>query len=155
MLCVEILAWFIGFLLGHSVCCNVHGFEPYFYISCPPGMGPDDISHFHKILEVFNHTTFRAYIYLLINLCISIMIFFMILKGRMREVNRNSKVPKFVRRIELVQKRSIMYYQQQTSSSFLKIVVALPTMVTSCRGKCFIHLKHTSFSSSSFFHGNY
>uniref|UniRef100_A0A5B7C8V6 DNA polymerase n=1 Tax=Davidia involucrata TaxID=16924 RepID=A0A5B7C8V6_DAVIN len=90
---------------GHSVCCHVHGFEPYFYISCPPGMGPDDISRFHQILE-----------------------------GRMREVNRNSNVPKLVCRIELVQKRSIMYYQQQSSQPFLKIVVALPTMVTSCRG---------------------
>ncbi|CAN6476021.1 unnamed protein product [Victoria cruziana] len=36
---------------GHSVCCHVHGFEPYFYISCPDGMGPDDISKFHQILE--------------------------------------------------------------------------------------------------------
>ncbi|KAH6833845.1 DNA polymerase delta subunit 1, partial [Perilla frutescens var. hirtella] len=90
---------------GHSVCCHVHGFEPYFYISCPPGMGPDDISNFHQVLE-----------------------------GRMREVNRNSKVPKFVRRIELLQRRSIMYYQQQSSHPFLKIVVALPTMVASCRG---------------------
>ncbi|KAK2656304.1 hypothetical protein Ddye_009356 [Dipteronia dyeriana] len=90
---------------GHSVCCNAHGFEPYFYISCLPGMGPDDISRLHKILEV-----------------------------RMRESNKNSKVPQFVRRIEMVQKRSIMYYQQQKSQPFLKIVVALPTMVASCRG---------------------
>ncbi|GER39914.1 DNA polymerase delta catalytic subunit [Striga asiatica] len=90
---------------GHSVCCLVHGFEPYFYISCPPGMGPDDISRLYQVLE-----------------------------GRMREANRNNKVPKFVRRIELVQRRSIMFYQQQKSQPFLKIVVALPTMVTSCRG---------------------
>ncbi|KAB5556432.1 hypothetical protein DKX38_007341 [Salix brachista] len=90
---------------GHSVCCLVHGFEPYFYVSCPPGMNPDDISHFHRILE-----------------------------GMMREVNRNTKVPKCVRRIELVHKRSIMYYQQQQSHPFLKIVVALPTMVSGCRG---------------------
>ncbi|CAM8920329.1 unnamed protein product [Rhodiola kirilowii] len=90
---------------GHSVCCHVHGFEPYFYISSPPGMGPDDISRFHQILE-----------------------------GRMKEANRNSKVPRFVRRIEMVRKRSIMYYQQQDSQPFLKIVVALPTMVASCRG---------------------
>ncbi|CAL5323978.1 unnamed protein product [Camellia sinensis] len=89
---------------GHSVCCHVHGFEPYFYISCPPGMGPDDISHFHQILE-----------------------------GRMREANRNNRVPKIVRRIEMVQRRSIMYYQQQDSQPFLRIVVALPTMITSCR----------------------
>ncbi|KAL6542498.1 DNA polymerase delta catalytic subunit [Orobanche minor] len=78
---------------------------PYFYISCPPGMGPDDISHFHQILE-----------------------------GRMREANRNSKVPKYVPRIDLVQRRSIMCYQQQKSQPFLKIVVALPSMVASCRG---------------------
>ncbi|KAK3211470.1 hypothetical protein Dsin_016176 [Dipteronia sinensis] len=90
---------------GHSVCCNAHGFEPYFYISCLPGMGPDDISRLHKILE-----------------------------ARMRESNKNSKVPQFVRRIEMVHKRSIMYYQQQKSQPFLKIVVALPTMVASCRG---------------------
>ncbi|KAJ4960448.1 hypothetical protein NE237_020358 [Protea cynaroides] len=90
---------------GHSVCCHVHGFEPYFFVSCPPGMGPDDISRFHQILE-----------------------------ARMREANRNSKVPKCVLRIEMVQKRSIMYYQQQQSHPFLKIVVALPTMVPSCRG---------------------
>ncbi|KAE8733567.1 DNA polymerase delta catalytic subunit [Hibiscus syriacus] len=90
---------------GHSVCCLVHGFEPYFYINCPPGMGPDDISHFHQTLE-----------------------------DRMKEKNKNSRVPKFVRRIELVQKRSIMYYQQQKSQPFLKIVMALPTMVASCRG---------------------
>uniref|UniRef100_A0A1J3K960 DNA polymerase n=2 Tax=Noccaea caerulescens TaxID=107243 RepID=A0A1J3K960_NOCCA len=90
---------------GHSVCCYVHGFEPYFYIACPPGMGPDDISRFHQSLE-----------------------------GRMRESNKNANVPKFVRHIEMVQKRSIMYYQQQKSQAFLKITVALPTMVASCRG---------------------
>ncbi|KAG9457177.1 hypothetical protein H6P81_001685 [Aristolochia fimbriata] len=90
---------------GHSICCHVHGFEPYFFISCPPGMGPDDISRFHHVLE-----------------------------ARMREANRNSKAPKFVRRIEMVQKRSIMYYQQLKCEPFLKIVVTLPTMVASCRG---------------------
>ncbi|KAJ6819957.1 putative DNA polymerase delta catalytic subunit [Iris pallida] len=90
---------------GHSVCCLVHGFEPYFYISCPAGMGPDDVSRFHQALE-----------------------------GRMKESNRSSNVPKFVRRIEMVQKKSIMYYQQHQSQAFLKIVVALPTMVASCRG---------------------
>lgn len=59
-------------------------------------------------------------------------------------MNRNSKVPKFIRRIEMVQKRSIMYYQQQDSHPFLKIVVALPTMVASCRGKSvsFINIRN-------------
>lgn len=39
-------------VLGHSVCCHVHGFEPYFYINCPPGMGHDDIPRFRQVLEV-------------------------------------------------------------------------------------------------------
>ncbi|XP_078434058.1 DNA polymerase delta subunit 1 [Wolffia australiana] len=90
---------------GHSVCCFVHGFEPYFFVACPPGMGPDDISTFQQVLE-----------------------------GRMREANRNSNVPKFVKRMEMVQRKSIMHYQQQESLHFLKIVVTLPTMVATCRG---------------------
>jgi len=53
----------------------------------------------------------------------------------MRETNKNSNVGKFVRRIEIVQRRSIMSYQQYDSQPFLKIVVALPTMIASCRGK--------------------
>ncbi|KAK2445058.1 recovery protein [Trifolium repens] len=90
---------------GHSVCCKVHGFEPYFYISCPPGMRPDDISRFHQVLE-----------------------------ARMREANRNSNVRNLVIDVQMVQRRSIMYYQQLESQPFLKIIVALPTMVASCRG---------------------
>lgn len=60
-----------------------------------------------------------------------------LIQGRMRESNKNANVPKFVRCIEMVQKKSIMYYQQQKSQTFLKITVALPTMVASCRGMVF------------------
>lgn len=69
------------------------------------------------------------------------MLIDLIIQGRMRESNKNANVPKFVRCIEMVQKKSIMYYQQQKSQTFLKITVALPTMVASCRGmlsKCFV-----------------
>lgn len=52
----------------------------------------------------------------------------------MRETNRNSNVPRFVKRVEIVKKKSIMYYQPQPCHSFLKIVVSLPTMVAGCRG---------------------
>lgn len=50
-------------------------------------------------------------------------------------MNRNNKAPMFIRRVEMVYKRNIMYYQQQDSNPFLKIVVSLPTMVARCRGK--------------------
>ena len=62
----------------------------------------------------------------------------LIFQNKMRDSCRNSNVPKFVRRIELVQRRSIMYYQQESSHPFLKIVVALPTMVTTCRGMALV-----------------
>ncbi|KAF5180820.1 Dna polymerase delta catalytic subunit, partial [Thalictrum thalictroides] len=91
---------------GHSVCCNVHGFEPYLYMSCPPGMGPDDVSRFHRSLEARIKEDYRV---------------------------KNIKAPQFVLRIEMVHKRSIMYYQQQQSHLFLKIVVVLPKMVAICR----------------------
>ncbi|KAH7292764.1 hypothetical protein KP509_29G084300 [Ceratopteris richardii] len=102
---VAILRMFGVTTEGHSVCCNVHGFQPYFYISCPDGMGPDDIPKFKHILE-----------------------------AKMRESNRNSKSPIFITNVELMHKRSLMYYQQQKSRLFLKITVALPTMVAACRG---------------------
>ncbi|KAF5201446.1 Dna polymerase [Thalictrum thalictroides] len=94
---------------GHSVCCNVHGFEPYFYVSCPLGMGPDDVPCLHKSLE-----------------------------ARIQEQKRNkySKIPQFVLRIEIVHKRSIMNFQEQEQQShlLLKIVVALPKLVFECPG---------------------
>ncbi|MCI03934.1 DNA polymerase delta catalytic subunit, partial [Trifolium medium] len=68
-------------------------------------MRPDDISRFHQVLE-----------------------------ARMREANRNSNVRNLVIDVQMVQRRSIMYYQQLESQPFLKIIVALPTMVASCRG---------------------
>lgn len=65
----------------------------------------------------------------------------------MKESNRNSNVQRFIKRIELVQKKNIMYYQQHPSQPFLKIVVALPTMVASCRGKRKNNDKNICFKS--------
>ncbi|MCO5575689.1 hypothetical protein L7F22_029493 [Adiantum nelumboides] len=90
---------------GYSVCCNVHGFQPYFYISCLDGMGPDDIPKFKQTLE-----------------------------AKMRDASRNSKSPIFVTSIEIMHKKSLMFFQQQKSRPFVKITVALPTMVATCRG---------------------
>lgn len=116
-------------------------------------MGPDDISRFHQILEVLLSPLLSILLFCFLQplgmliLIPAILIFrnniyyiFLLsscslLQARMREANKSSKVPRYVRRIELVQKKSIMYYQPESSQPFLKIVVALPTMVTSCRGK--------------------
>ncbi|PIA36036.1 hypothetical protein AQUCO_03400141v1 [Aquilegia coerulea] len=94
---------------GYSVCCNVHGFEPYFYISYPLGMGPDDVPRLHKSLE-----------------------------ARIQEEMGNNycKSPRFVLQIEIVHNRSIMNFQEQEKQShlLLKIVVALPKLVFECPG---------------------
>lgn len=64
----------------------------------------------------------------------------------MREANRNGKAQTFITKIDIVQKRSLMYYQVQKSRSFLKIYVALPTMVAGCRGmfELWIHILLTN-----------
>ncbi|CAN8270830.1 unnamed protein product [Cochlearia groenlandica] len=90
---------------GHSVCCRVHGFKPYFYISCPPGLSPCDVSTLRLSIE-----------------------------KSMRESCGYSNVQSFVDHIELVQRKSIMYYQQQKPHTFLKIFLALPKLESTCLG---------------------
>ncbi|KFK38431.1 hypothetical protein AALP_AA3G112200 [Arabis alpina] len=47
---------------GHSVCCLVHGFEPYLYIACPPGIGPDNVYRLHQFLESLSLVSLRNWI---------------------------------------------------------------------------------------------
>ena len=39
-------------LAGNSVCCHVHGFQPYFYAAMPASLSPDDVETFRKVLNV-------------------------------------------------------------------------------------------------------
>lgn len=117
---------------GYSVCCRVHGFKPYFHIACPPGIGPDDVYKIGLSIEVLTMIVLVYFqdqcSYSFCFMCICLF------QERMRKSNRSSKVSKFVHHIELVQKKSIMYYQQQKSENFLKIVIALPSMESTCLG---------------------
>mmetsp|Transcript_69065 Transcript_69065/g.218444 ORF Transcript_69065/g.218444 Transcript_69065/m.218444 type:complete len:1084 (+) Transcript_69065:53-3304(+) len=89
---------------GNSVCALIHGFEPYFYINMPDGFSPDDVDAFRKILN-----------------------------DRMGEQNKGRPEPEYIVRIEIERKQTVMCYQQEADRPFLKIVTALPTMVTTCR----------------------
>ena len=90
---------------GCSIVAHVHGFRPYFYAKAPPGFTPHDISMFSSSLS-----------------------------GRLKSSARaNEQTQNPVLSIELVSRQSIMHYNFQTQSPFLRIVVALPSLVPTLR----------------------
>ena len=89
---------------GHSVCALVHGFEPYFYTQCPPSFGPDDCVAFKAMLN-----------------------------ERMAVESSSKGAPVYVTKVAIERKQTLWGYQAADSQPFLKIVMASPTMVASCR----------------------
>ena len=79
--------------LGHSVCCKVHGSELYMYVSCPPGMAPNDLSIFHQILDLYGPSLGEED-YLLVIFFLHLPVLGLVIQGKMRGANRNSNVPK-------------------------------------------------------------
>lgn len=49
-----------------------------------------------------------------------------------RDKSRN---PRQCLRVELARKQTMMYYQPQPSRLFLKIVLSVPTLVTTCKSE--------------------
>lgn len=91
-------------IAGNSVCVYVHGFEPYFYIESPmPSLSPDDCA---SLAEALNNALAS------------------------RDKSRNERR---VLRVEIVQKQTLLYYQPANSRPFLKIVVALPNLVSAAK----------------------
>lgn len=89
---------------GNSVAAFVHGFEPYFYVDAPSAaFSPDDCQALAAELNA-------------------------LLAGR--DKSRN---PRQCLRVELARKQTMMYYQPQPSRLFLKIVLSVPTLVTTCK----------------------
>uniref|UniRef100_A0A061RE64 DNA polymerase n=1 Tax=Tetraselmis sp. GSL018 TaxID=582737 RepID=A0A061RE64_9CHLO len=91
---------------GNSVALFIHGFEPYFYVEAPTSdFGPDDCEQMCQELD-----------------------------RRLREGERGrSGCKRFVQRITLERRCSLMHYQAETSKPFLKIVVTLPKHIAPCR----------------------
>lgn len=92
---------------GNSICVHVHGFKPYFFVAAPEGFGPDDCSTLQNTLN-----------------------------ARMEETQRGdkSKPGIYVINVEIVHRKSLVNYSPVKGRPFLKITMALPTMVTACRG---------------------
>lgn len=89
---------------GHSVLAHVHGFEPYFYTECPKEL--------EEHPEVFRQT----------------------LEEMLANAGGREKASPFVRKVEVVKRSTLMRWQGSTDhSSFLRVVVAVPSLVSTCR----------------------
>lgn len=91
---------------GHSVMAHVHGFEPYFYVECPEELRtPDGLDEFRKALEAL-----------------------------LAASGCRDKAKPFVRKVEMVQRSTLMRWQGSNEHScFLRVVVAVPSLVATCR----------------------
>ena len=90
---------------GHSVLAHVHGFKSYFYVRAPPGFKPDQCEAFRTSLNAR-------------------------LKAAM---GSKDQVNTPVLHIAPVSRQTIMNFNFNQPSMFLRLVVALPTVVPAAR----------------------
>lgn len=84
---------------GHSVCCHVHGFSPYFYVSLPEKFTKAHCGEFKQALN----------------------------SAVLRDMKSNrEQITEAVLMVELVYKLNIYGYRGDTKTAFAKITLALP-----------------------------
>uniref|UniRef100_A0A8D8RYY1 DNA polymerase delta catalytic subunit n=1 Tax=Cacopsylla melanoneura TaxID=428564 RepID=A0A8D8RYY1_9HEMI len=99
---VPIIRMFGVTMEGNSVCCHVHGFSPYLYVSAP---------------KEFNNTHCRAFKEALNRAIIADM------RGNKDEIQEA------VLMVEIVQKQTVYGYWGEEKENFIKITVTLPKLV--------------------------
>lgn len=88
---------------GRSVSVHAHDFQPYFYCSIPSDFQASNVNLFKKNLE-----------------------------NALSSTSKNADVS-IIKKVEIVNKRNIMYYQPDGEQRFLKITTQLPKQVATCR----------------------
>jgi len=93
---------------GHSVLAHIHGFEPYFYVECPQELqNPAGMAAFQQALE-----------------------------SLLANSGCRDRANPYVSKVELVQRSTLMRWQGSNEHSwFLRVTVAVPSLVATCRGK--------------------
>jgi len=87
---------------GHSVCCHVHGFPPYFYVSLPESFQPMHCGEFKAALN----------------------------KALLGDLKSNREgISEAVLAVDIVYKLNIYGYHSDTKTPFAKILLAIPRCV--------------------------
>ncbi|KAK7861969.1 hypothetical protein R5R35_013533 [Gryllus longicercus] len=91
---------------GNSVCCHVHGFSPYFFVSAPDGFTD---KHCHEFKEALN-SAMLADNYI-----------------------ARDKVPVAVLAVEIVKKQNMVGYRGEDLAIFIKVTVTLPRHIAGAK----------------------
>lgn len=104
---------------GNSVCCHVHGFTPYFYVTVPANF---DESKCHVLKSSLN-------------------------KAVLEDLRSNKdNIKEAILEVRLVKAKSIMYYKGDNINTYARVSVALPKLIAPA--KRLIERTPTSFSLS-------
>ncbi|KAK6639162.1 DNA polymerase delta catalytic subunit [Polyplax serrata] len=103
---VPIMRMFGVTMEGNSVCCHLHGFAPYFYLSIPSQFDEGHCKPFKKALND-------------------------VVMSDMRSNKENIK--EAVLDVEIVTRQNMFGYRGDEKSKFLRVTIALPRLATACK----------------------
>nr|BAJ78755.1 DNA polymerase delta catalytic subunit [Blattella nipponica] len=103
---VPIMRMFGVTMEGNSVCCHVHGFSPYLFVSAPSNFTNTDCHPFKVALN----------------------------KAVLADMRSNKEnIREAILAIELVHRLNLLGYAGENKKGFIKITVALPRLIAACK----------------------